>query len=113
MSLQSERRRQFGTTQTGSFQRTKDSELYKLGSQKRPLFLTVQSEERKTALIAICDDNGWQHQITVDADVDEDIAELEELQNTPEPFKAEDKVGRNDPCPCGSGKKYKQCHGKR
>jgi preprotein translocase subunit SecA len=22
------------------------------------------------------------------------------------------KVGRNDPCPCGSGKKYKQCHGK-
>jgi preprotein translocase subunit SecA len=25
---------------------------------------------------------------------------------------AEPKVGRNDPCPCGSGKKYKQCHGK-
>lgn len=23
-----------------------------------------------------------------------------------------DKVGRNDPCPCGSGKKYKKCHGK-
>ena len=22
------------------------------------------------------------------------------------------RVGRNDPCPCGSGKKYKQCHGK-
>jgi preprotein translocase subunit SecA len=22
------------------------------------------------------------------------------------------KIGRNDPCPCGSGKKYKQCHGK-
>ena len=22
------------------------------------------------------------------------------------------KVGRNDPCPCGSGKKYKQCHGR-
>jgi preprotein translocase subunit SecA len=22
------------------------------------------------------------------------------------------KVGRNDPCPCGSGKKYKHCHGK-
>ena len=25
--------------------------------------------------------------------------------------KKEDKVGRNDPCPCGSGKKYKKCHG--
>ncbi|HYY24468.1 MAG TPA: SEC-C metal-binding domain-containing protein, partial [Candidatus Udaeobacter sp.] len=23
-----------------------------------------------------------------------------------------EKVGRNDPCPCGSGKKYKRCHGK-
>lgn len=29
-----------------------------------------------------------------------------------QPIIAEPKVGRNDPCPCGSGKKYKQCHGK-
>lgn len=28
-----------------------------------------------------------------------------------EPFKS-DKIGRNEPCPCGSGKKYKYCHGK-
>ncbi|MEI6822434.1 MAG: preprotein translocase subunit SecA [Bacteroidota bacterium] len=28
-----------------------------------------------------------------------------------QPIKVEKKVGRNDPCPCGSGKKYKQCHG--
>ena len=28
------------------------------------------------------------------------------------PFKNEKKVGRNEPCPCGSGKKYKKCHGK-
>lgn len=28
------------------------------------------------------------------------------------PAKAEPRVGRNDPCPCGSGKKFKQCHGK-
>ncbi len=27
-------------------------------------------------------------------------------------FRETDKIGRNDPCPCGSGKKYKQCHGK-
>ena len=26
-------------------------------------------------------------------------------------LRKEDKVGRNDPCPCGSGKKYKKCHG--
>jgi preprotein translocase subunit SecA len=29
-----------------------------------------------------------------------------------QPVVAEKKVGRNDPCPCGSGKKFKQCHGK-
>jgi len=29
-----------------------------------------------------------------------------------EPIKVAPKIGRNDPCPCGSGKKYKQCHGK-
>jgi preprotein translocase subunit SecA len=29
-----------------------------------------------------------------------------------EPVKVGPKIGRNDPCPCGSGKKYKNCHGK-
>jgi preprotein translocase subunit SecA len=29
-----------------------------------------------------------------------------------QPVRVEKKVGRNDPCPCGSGKKYKSCHGK-
>jgi preprotein translocase subunit SecA len=28
------------------------------------------------------------------------------------PIRKDPKIGRNDPCPCGSGKKYKQCHGK-
>jgi preprotein translocase subunit SecA len=29
----------------------------------------------------------------------------------PQPVVAPEKIGRNDPCPCGSGKKYKKCHG--
>jgi len=29
-----------------------------------------------------------------------------------EPVRVDKKVGRNDPCPCGSGRKYKQCHGR-
>ncbi len=29
-----------------------------------------------------------------------------------QPIVAEEKIGRNEPCPCGSGKKYKHCHGK-
>ena len=33
-------------------------------------------------------------------------------QEAPKPFKrGEAKIGRNDPCPCGSGKKYKKCCG--
>jgi preprotein translocase subunit SecA len=29
-----------------------------------------------------------------------------------QPVQVDEKIGRNDPCPCGSGKKYKNCHGK-
>ena len=35
----------------------------------------------------------------------------EEAVTPHEPVRAEKRVGRNDPCPCGSGKKYKNCHG--
>ena len=33
-------------------------------------------------------------------------------QQKVEPVRAEPKIGRNDPCPCGSGKKFKNCHGR-
>ena len=33
-------------------------------------------------------------------------------QQITQPIRVEKTVGRNDPCPCGSGKKYKNCHGK-
>ncbi|NUM89349.1 MAG: SEC-C domain-containing protein, partial [Bdellovibrionales bacterium] len=36
----------------------------------------------------------------------------EEGAAPPEPARNDGKVGRNDPCPCGSGKKYKHCHGR-
>jgi preprotein translocase subunit SecA len=36
----------------------------------------------------------------------------DETQEKQQPISAEVKIGRNDACPCGSGKKYKQCHGK-
>ena len=55
------------------------------------------------------------------ADYDEALAQPTENQSAGNPsteeerkpfVRDEQKVGRNDPCPCGSGKKYKQCHGK-
>ncbi len=33
-------------------------------------------------------------------------------KSKPSPIQVEKKIGRNEPCPCGSGKKYKHCHGK-
>ncbi|MGR9107020.1 MAG: preprotein translocase subunit SecA [Gammaproteobacteria bacterium] len=50
------------------------------------------------------------------ADAQSSLEETEESDASPEaqkPFKRlGKKVGRNEPCPCGSGKKFKQCHGK-
>jgi len=40
---------------------------------------------------------------------DEPVNEVRAPQQ--EPYRHENKVGRNDPCPCGSGKKYKKCCG--
>ncbi len=36
----------------------------------------------------------------------------QEAGRKPQPVQVGEKVGRNEPCPCGSGKKYKHCHGK-
>jgi len=47
------------------------------------------------------------------ADYEEALASTDRPEAEAKPFvRAGEKVGRNDPCPCGSGKKYKQCHGR-
>ena len=35
-----------------------------------------------------------------------------EIEEPQQPVQREEKIGRNEPCPCGSGKKYKHCHGR-
>ncbi|HWS40400.1 MAG TPA: SEC-C metal-binding domain-containing protein, partial [Arenimonas sp.] len=47
----------------------------------------------------------FQHPSAGTLSADEELAEMGVLKATGP------KVGRNDPCPCGSGKKFKQCHG--
>ncbi len=46
------------------------------------------------------------------ADYDEALAATGDTEEHKPFVRTGEKVGRNDPCPCGSGKKYKQCHGK-
>lgn len=43
---------------------------------------------------------------------DDDVVDAFTPEQNVSQVSPEQKVGRNDPCPCGSGKKYKQCHGK-
>lgn len=47
----------------------------------------------------------------LDAD-EEEQHEIIESTHTPFVHKPGEKIGRNDPCPCGSGKKFKNCHGR-
>lgn len=84
----------------------------KLGTEKQPAQVRVQSKKRSDEVAGLFKKNGWSYEIEIDPDQPEDISDLELLQNPTETVLSEEKVGRNDPCPCGSGKKYKHCHGK-
>jgi SWIM/SEC-C metal-binding protein len=83
----------------------------KLGSEKNPAVVYVNTKKRMKEVAKIFEENHWKYQIEITSDKPEDIADLEILLNWPEPTHTDKKVGRNDPCPCGSGKKYKKCCG--
>ncbi len=83
----------------------------KRGTEKNPLALVVTSEERKLEVELIVADNGLFADITVDGAVDENINELNGLLNKATTTRFEKTPNRNDPCSCGSGKKYKKCCG--
>ena len=76
------------------------------------LLMTVQvraEEVEETAPRAEVQNVQYQHTDYADdgasSDDDDVLKAIQAIHAAP-------KVGRNDPCPCGSGKKYKQCHGK-
>lgn len=81
----------------------------KLGTEANPAVVTVQTEKRVKALKSIFEEHNWNHTITVDPDKPEDIQDLDILLNPLKTRISEKTVGRNEPCPCGSGKKYKKC----
>jgi SWIM/SEC-C metal-binding protein len=83
----------------------------KLGTPKHPAVVHVKTNKRLNEVRAIFEKNGWHFKAEIIKDQPEDINDLELLQNTPQTVVSETKVGRNAPCPCGSGKKYKKCCG--
>ena len=84
----------------------------KLGTKKKPAIVRVQTEERLKEVASKFEENGWIYTIELEPDKPEDITDLEMLLNPPKTITAEEKIGRNELCPCGSGKKYKNCCGK-
>ena len=83
----------------------------KLGTEKYPLTLVVTSDEKKLEVETLVADNGLFADITVDSSIDENINELNAILNKPTTTTFDKPPNRNDPCSCGSGKKYKKCCG--
>lgn len=84
----------------------------RLGTQLNPAVVHVQTEKKSKELKSVFEENGWVHKIIVDPDKPEDTIDLDILQNPLTTKIAEKNVGRNQTCPCGSGKKYKKCCGR-
>ncbi|MBT8356222.1 MAG: hypothetical protein HKO68_00450 [Desulfobacterales bacterium] len=81
----------------------------KLGTEKHPCVVTLQTKERVKELKSVFEENGWKYTIELEPDKPEDISALDILLNPIKTRIVEKNVGRNAPCPCGSGKKYKKC----
>ncbi len=83
--------------------------MIKIGTNEHPIILRVQTQKRAEELALLCEKNGWKFIIGVEADKPEDISDLHKAMNPSQPIQVSPKIGRNDPCPCGSGKKFKNC----
>ena len=81
----------------------------RMGSKRAPLKLLVNSEEKHAEVETLCIEHGWACDIHLSLDNEEDISELAFLLDKKVVATTARLVGRNYPCPCGSGKKYKQC----
>ncbi len=81
----------------------------KLGSHYNPAVVNVHTKSRAKELETIFKKNDWEYKIELDTKKPEDVSDLEILQNPTKQQIVEKKVGRNEPCLCGSGKKYKHC----
>lgn len=86
--------------------------MAKLGTTNRPAVVRVRSQARAEKILSICNQHGWKVIIGVEPDKHEDISDVDRLLNPSKPLKTGPTIGRNDPCPCGSGKKFKKCCGK-
>ncbi|MGR5279684.1 PBPRA1643 family SWIM/SEC-C metal-binding motif protein [Vibrio rotiferianus] len=81
----------------------------KAGTEEAPINIVVPTEVRKQEVEAITQEHSIFANIIVDESQEENTIELDTLLNKATPTVFEKKPNRNDPCSCGSGKKYKKC----
>ncbi|EGQ9123240.1 SEC-C domain-containing protein [Vibrio parahaemolyticus] len=81
----------------------------KAGTAEAPISVIVSSQQRKEAIELVAKENSIITNIIVDTTQEENTVELDTLLNKPTTTVFEKTPNRNDPCSCGSGKKYKKC----
>ena len=84
----------------------------KLGSANSPLTLVVNSTQRQKEIEVILLNNSLFANIEMNTNEQENIIELDAILNKPTTHTTTHTLNRNDPCNCGSGKKFKKCCGK-
>lgn len=85
--------------------------MAKLGTSGRPAIVRVRTQARAEEILITCNRHGWKVIVGVEPEKTEDVSDVERLLNPQVPAMAQSTVRRNDPCPCGSGRKYKKCCG--
>lgn len=80
-----------------------------IGSHKNPAIARVRTEQRAMEILAFCQDHGIQALIELAPRETEDITDIELALVARQPVVAAPRIGRNESCPCGSGKKFKKC----
>jgi len=83
--------------------------MVRLGSDKRPAVVTVKTQKRAEEIMKLCNEHGWQVIVGIEPNKPEDTSDVDRLLNPQVAVTKSQAVGRNDPCPCGSGLKHKKC----
>ena len=77
-----------------------------------PIKLSDSHPEAHKLLVEVCQERGKIINEAIEKGEPKPKFETVIFKHKTKPVKAETKIGRNDPCPCGSGKKFKKCCGR-
>ena len=87
--------------------------MAKIGTEQNPAIVRVRTAERAEEIFALCQEHAVRVIVGIEPDKREDISDIERTLQRPVPRAVNAKVDRNDPCPCGSVKRYKRCCGSK